>query len=1195
METIIEEPNQQPPPVQQVLEHTSSSVSLPNLQLALAGLHNNGHHQNGNESTTQNSELLVGATQTVVSFVFANKQPSLFNLLIQMLTTNKFSPITLGRSGSFSNIPFRPSPNPSMQLSNSNNSNNSTQPQLQSQSSSPLLSSSSSSSSGGVITPRTSSSSIPPPPQSPRNTPDKSAQMFHILHEAINSVSQQYQTNFYLHILEKPTNENSNNNNNNNTTPEQDNLIAGCLSFINHMLSCAPTYFDFERYRQLLSAQGVNDQIKKYIKSVNPNVRSELLHYQNHKINGIKTAKHTPITDRQAINSLMNRFLKISLPNSEDDERWKVLGFDSSEPTDELLGTGILGLRNLIYFGARYSRIFQEILQAQLNKETEDSSYSFVRVGMSLTNVLYEIYIEDENLYEIIFDQDDWFEELFCISFELFDEIWEREGNSDEDYIPVLHKTRAILSRLKWTNPESIQSFQNTLGSVLDEMWSKTQDIKEEKEMNARVGGLSDSILGLPSIQGHSPSGVSHRFPKLFGVEKYKTVNSNRRQSTESYNSNTLASSNESNGTMASLEKSPNIRSQKSHVKKMFTPEDSNDQHQSTTTIELNKAQTIVFSERDGSPSSSSTNVVVEEKKSKKKSKINTSYNDLESTASSDYGDVEENGNGSGVGGTLKQSGSYIYKTVKKAMVTIEKKGKTISKKVKGKKGGIPNNFENDGDSGKVKDEKKKKKKSKKNKKPEYIAENDRITAVFTTQIELENNHHQNGNNNMEIPEPYKPSLDLDFDDNSSDDSSYYSSDDSGESTSVDNHSLADQISNTSFDKLENVLKPQQPQQTQPQPPQSQTTVVEKPSTQPTVVLVEMSPDKSVNSNNMIRSPSTESNLENPSNKPSQSTTVPPNLNRTISDQSLTLTDAVSLSVTMKKQQPTNQLKNPQLQSIVDASTSPNDSLRSRSSQGTTGKRSVLSRAPIPTVFTSQKPELPKSPSIKNLVNFFEEKSTLAPPQIQRQKSFRSSNQQNIWDKNWSDKIGVVPLIDCPSLESILIPKENIFYCALPYNDLDRFGRKETSKLIPWSSDSDPDDLSILKNRWIRVAHNDTNVFCQFEDVGPLIDDDFNYVFGPSHSLPECEAGGLAISPEVAEFLGILDQLKESQERRSSDIDGDFEDIRCSWQFYEESDVPDGPWKNLITTSPSDKLQLRFRQESDQDDTDSKIKVFENF
>jgi hypothetical protein len=86
----------------------------------------------------------------------------------------------------------------------------------------------------------------------------------------------------------------------------------------------------------------------------------------------------------------------------------------------------------------------------------------------------------------------------------------------------------------------------------------------------------------------------------------------------------------------------------------------------------------------------------------------------------------------------------------------------------------------------------------------------------------------------------------------------------------------------------------------------------------------------------------------------------------------------------------------------------------------------------------------------------------------------------------------------------------------------------------------------MCKNHWVRISYNGKNCFAQWEDAGPLGEDNFGYVFGSQR--PQ-QRSGLDVSPAVRDFLGL---------------DGsNF----TEWQFIDSSEVPSGPWKRIITQS----------------------------
>lgn len=164
-------------------------------------------------------------------------------------------------------------------------------------------------------------------------------------------------------------------------------------------------------------------------------------------------------------------------------------------------------------------------------------------------------------------------------------------------------------------------------------------------------------------------------------------------------------------------------------------------------------------------------------------------------------------------------------------------------------------------------------------------------------------------------------------------------------------------------------------------------------------------------------------------------------------------------------------------------------------------------------------------------------------------------NSKSAWDENWQTHYGGV---DSPGnrngfYPSNFTPLENPFYFALPYNDFDSNGnrKKDVAKIIYWANQNTwNESQSMLKNQWIKISANGKTTYAQWEDVGPFGENDSDYVFGSN--LPKSQDNnnaGIDLSPAVSDYLGLNGESK------------------VDWQFVKEIDVPEGPWKNIITTS----------------------------
>lgn len=166
------------------------------------------------------------------------------------------------------------------------------------------------------------------------------------------------------------------------------------------------------------------------------------------------------------------------------------------------------------------------------------------------------------------------------------------------------------------------------------------------------------------------------------------------------------------------------------------------------------------------------------------------------------------------------------------------------------------------------------------------------------------------------------------------------------------------------------------------------------------------------------------------------------------------------------------------------------------------------------------------------------------------------SNDESYWDEQWQTHFGGYDDPDnrCGYNPCGFTPKENPFYVALPYGEYAEGGgsRKASAAQVPWYSATNP---TLLKNRWVEVVFDGRICYGQWEDVGPLDEDDFAYVFG-SATVPRntfSEKAGLDVSPALAQCLEI------------TEISG--AEAVTSWRFVDAAEVPAGPWKNIVTTS----------------------------
>jgi hypothetical protein len=179
-------------------------------------------------------------------------------------------------------------------------------------------------------------------------------------------------------------------------------------------------------------------------------------------------------------------------------------------------------------------------------------------------------------------------------------------------------------------------------------------------------------------------------------------------------------------------------------------------------------------------------------------------------------------------------------------------------------------------------------------------------------------------------------------------------------------------------------------------------------------------------------------------------------------------------------------------------------------------------------------------------------------------------NAISAWDDAWLKHYGGV---DSPAPRGAangwfpagFRPKENPFYFDLPYDDFDDRGRARPDRVrvVPWArayagqvarAARSGRPFSLLKNRWARIERGGRVCYAQWEDAGPYVYDDAAYVFGHDDRRPRnrlAHRAGLDVSPAVRDCLGF-DGLNTDTNR-------------VDWRFVAAAEVPDGPWKRVVT------------------------------
>jgi len=160
-------------------------------------------------------------------------------------------------------------------------------------------------------------------------------------------------------------------------------------------------------------------------------------------------------------------------------------------------------------------------------------------------------------------------------------------------------------------------------------------------------------------------------------------------------------------------------------------------------------------------------------------------------------------------------------------------------------------------------------------------------------------------------------------------------------------------------------------------------------------------------------------------------------------------------------------------------------------------------------------------------------------------------NYKSSWDLNWTNNYGGFDTPETSARRNYIpvafIPRQNPFYCALPYNDVTHGQFKpEAPLVIPWFKQTyTGQGQSVCWHHWISIRKGNRTCYAQWEDCGPFRTDHFQYVFGNERPKPNLNHGaGLDVSPAVRDYLGLA----------PTDV--------TDWQFVDVRDVPPGPWRS---------------------------------
>jgi len=161
-------------------------------------------------------------------------------------------------------------------------------------------------------------------------------------------------------------------------------------------------------------------------------------------------------------------FPDVEIPDNLESELWKKLGFQSENPLRDFRGSGIFGLKNMLFFAEKYPKCFSDLVDIDQSREGEQ--YPFAVASFNVTMMLFELLgwgwktpgkstVKDPAVYHrlvsFLFSADysidraeNIFNELFSVLMVKVDAKWYEMKAGYMDFPKVLTQSQLEMERL---------------------------------------------------------------------------------------------------------------------------------------------------------------------------------------------------------------------------------------------------------------------------------------------------------------------------------------------------------------------------------------------------------------------------------------------------------------------------------------------------------------------------------------------------------------------------------------------------------------------------------------------------------------------------------------------------------------------------------------------------------------------------
>jgi len=180
-------------------------------------------------------------------------------------------------------------------------------------------------------------------------------------------------------------------------------------------------------------------------------------------------------------------FPEIEVPSNIESELWKKLGFQSDNPLRDFRGSGIFGLKNMLFFAEKYSKSFFYLLD--MDEKRPGEHYPFAVASFNITMMLFELLgwgwktpgksttknpAVFHRLVSLLFSEnfsversENIFNELFSLSMVMVDKKWYEMKAGYMDFPKVLAQTQEQLEGviLQFNSLEDLFGYNKVLST----------------------------------------------------------------------------------------------------------------------------------------------------------------------------------------------------------------------------------------------------------------------------------------------------------------------------------------------------------------------------------------------------------------------------------------------------------------------------------------------------------------------------------------------------------------------------------------------------------------------------------------------------------------------------------------------------------------------------------------------------------